>query len=209
MCPRRYPHPCGKERSVSTIGSLGGLAAYNPGVLNGVNVASPLASGAQLPGAVQGSSSAETVSTGVQATAISSSSQTMSAQMESLVQVTNALSNSDMVNALLLLLAMKLLSGDDTAEKDKKTMAALLLLAAGLGQQPCPFPCRRATSAPVPCRSARSRPALRRTPTRPRPVEPVRPPSMSAPERHPGRKAVTSAPGATCSQTPPLETSVP
>jgi len=120
---------------VSTIGSLGGLAAYNPGVLNGVNVASPLASGAQLPGAVQGSSLAETVSTGVQATAMSSSSQTMSAQMESLVQVTNAASNGDMVNALLLLLAMKLLSGDDTDEKDKKTMAALLLLAAGLGQQ--------------------------------------------------------------------------
>ncbi|MGB9625298.1 MAG: hypothetical protein ACPMAQ_10595 [Phycisphaerae bacterium] len=120
---------------MSTIGSLGGLAAYNPGVLNGVNVASPLASGTQLPGAVQGSSSAETVSTGMQATALSSSSQTMSAQMESMIQVTNAVSNGDMVNALLLLLAMKLLSDDQTDEKDKKTMAALLLLAAGLGQQ--------------------------------------------------------------------------
>jgi hypothetical protein len=120
---------------MDAISQISGAMGYTPSVAAGANVMSGAATGAQLPGAVQRAPASETGPMGVQATSVSSSSHTMSAQMESLIASTSAMSNGDVVNILLLLVAMKLLSGGDAKDEDKKMMAALLMLAASSQQQ--------------------------------------------------------------------------
>ncbi len=103
------------------ISAISGSAGYTPAMVTGATPAVGNAGAAQLPSAVQ-------------ATSLVASSTNVSTQMESLISVTSGVSNSDVVNALLLMFALKMLSGDKMSEEDKKMMTGLLLLAAA-GQQ--------------------------------------------------------------------------
>jgi len=123
----------GKELLVDAMSQIGSVANYVAAPAAGVNLGSPTATGTLLPSAVRSAGKGGSMAgIGDQAESVTASSTSISSRSEMLASV-SAVSNNDMVNALLLLAVLKMLSGDDKESKDG--MAALLALLAMMSQQ--------------------------------------------------------------------------
>jgi len=99
----------------------------------GGNLSAPTAAGALLPSAVRPAGKGGLITAvSAQAESLTASSTSITARSEMLMSM-SAVSNNDMVNALLLLAAMKILTGDD--KESREGMAALLMLLTMMSQQ--------------------------------------------------------------------------
>lgn len=112
---------------MSPVNAIGGYSGYPTHTIS--SGAMPTAAGAEPAGRPGG------VNVGAQAASVAGSSSSVSARIESFVGTYGAGGNRDMVDAILLLIALKLMTSDDKKQQESLAALMLLMMAMQQGQQ--------------------------------------------------------------------------